>query len=424
MIWAMTEEYNPNSRKKIIVGLALLTAWIIMTIIPTVFKDKTGRLFDDPYDRNDYFERGKWFTENTLPLSEYPQIPTLLFGINHLTSMWGNSNMQLTLYVAFFSLEMLLVLFLVYKVLLKLLPAGFSNYALLVLLPPTLYFTYNRFDILPAYLCLIAYSAATKREWMMVSIILSIATFTKWYPILLFPGFFMYAVNRESKFQWNMILGFTMTSSAIVLLSYLYGGLATVLAPYQFHLARGLEYTALPVLIHNMIRGLLGIQINLPLFFLFFFIAQVSGPILIFLVKLDSLNALIDYSIVVIGLFMLFSRIWSPQWFLWLIPFLIISAKNLKTVGLIIVYNLATYLSFPLISDYYGSNSYQFYFSGLLTYVILLVIILRSVMNLKQASILTRLKTDQVYLPDLAYTPAQYARAAQPDPSLRRAPRS
>ena len=362
--------------------IILLVAWAIMTIVPSTFKDKTGRLLSDTYDRNDYFQRGKWFIDGTIPLSEYPQIPTLLFGIDHLTSMWFDTNMQLAVFIAFFSLEMLFVLFLVFNALSKLMPPGLSSYAFLVLLPPTLYFTYNRFDILPAYLCLLAYNAITKRQWIIVSIVLAIATFTKWYPLLLFPGVLMYARVLESKFQWKMIVVFAAMSGAIVLVSYLYGGFETLLAPYQFHMGRSMDFAALPGLIDNLMRNLLGVQINTLYFFLFFFVLQVSGPILVFFIKLDSLDTLIHYCIVVTGLFVLFSRIWSPQWFLWLLPFLIISAKNKKTVWLIIAYNFATYLCFPVIFDYYGNFSYQLQVSSLLLYLILFVIILRSVIKL------------------------------------------
>jgi hypothetical protein len=116
-----------------------------------------------------------------------------------------------------------------------------------------------------------------------------------------------------------------------------------------------------------------------------------SAPILVFFIKLDSPDVLIDYCIIVTGSFVLFSRIWSPQWFLWLLPFLIISARNIKSVGLIIAYNVTTYLCFPVIFDYYGSSSYQLQISGLLTYLILFIIILRSVGNLKRVSDLAKI---------------------------------
>lgn len=386
--------YSSKNGKLFLVSITLLAAWFIMTTVSPVFKGKTGRLFSDTYDRSDYFERGKWFTEHTPPLSEYPQIPTLLFGINNLTSMWAETDMQLAVYLAFFSFEMLFILFLVINLLLELLPPNFQNYAFLMLLPPTLYFTYNRFDILPAFLCLTAYSAATKRQWTKVSIILAVATFTKWYPVLLFPGFFMYAFYLESKFQWKMIIGFAVTSIAILLLSYLFGGFESVLATYQFHMARNVDYIAFPVLINNLVRSVLSIPLIPPNYLLFFFIMQISAPIMIIFVKLESLDQLIDYCIVVMGLFVLFSRIWSPQWFLWLLPFLIISAKNAKTVWLIIVYNISIYLCFPLIFDSYGKSSYQMQIAGLLTYLILIFLIFRSIKNLKQVFSFSKIKTD------------------------------
>jgi hypothetical protein len=372
-----------NNRKRLfIAGIILLAVWITITFIPLVLKNKLGSFVFDYHDTAIYFERGKWLTEGTPPISEYPQIPTFLFGIDRLLSGWVDTNMQFNVFVAILSLEMLLILFLFFKGLLAVLPKGFGNYAFLALLPPTVYFTYNRFDILPAYLCLIAFIAATKKQWIMASIILSIATFTKWYPALLFPGFFMYATTLEKKFQWKMILSFAITSIAILLLSYLYSGLEPILAPYQFHIARDIEFLSFPVFLSDFIRGALDIQRSLPYYFLFLFIIQVSAPILIFFIKLDSLDALIHYCIIVTAVFILFSRIWSPQWFLWLLPFLIISSKNLKTAGVILVYNLITYLGFPVFFVTYGQYSDPLRILILLTYFFIFAMILRSIVNI------------------------------------------
>jgi hypothetical protein len=379
--------YSGNNRKRLfIAGIILLAVWITLTFVSIVFKDKTGSFVFDYHDSALYFERGKWLTEGTPPISEYPQIPTFLFGVNRLLSTWIDTNMQFNVFVDIFSLEMLLVLFLFIKVLIEVLPKGLSNYAFLALLPPTLYFTYNRFDILPAFLCLMAYLAATKKQWIMVSIILSLATFTKWYPALLFPGFFMYATTFEKKFQWKMILSFAITSFAILLLSYLYGGLESILAPYQFHVARDIEFMAFPAFLSDFIRSALDIQRSLPYYFLFLFIIQISAPILIIFKKIDSLDALIHYCIIVTGVFILFSRIWSPQWFLWLLPFLIISSKNFITAGVILVYNLLTYLSFPVFFVYYGQYSDPLRILVLLIYIFLFAIIFRSIINIKSTS--------------------------------------
>lgn len=374
---------NQNNQKKTLTAwMIILAAWIIMTVAPLIYQDKTGRLFADYYDRSFYFERGKWFINNTIPTSEYPQIPTLLFGINHITSNWlDNPNMQMQIYVAVFSLEMLIVLFLVFKKLVELLPFQLSKYAYLVLLPPSLYFTFNRFDILPTYFCLLAYGFARNKRWGAASIVLAIATFTKWYPALLFPGFFVYASLSNKKFQWKMVFIFLTICTLILLPTLVMGGIDTILAPYKFHAERGMEYIALPVLIYKFLST--SLNINLQYFLLLFLVLQFLAPILLLSIKIDTLEFLINYSIITIGMFILFSRIWSPQWFLWLLPFLVLSTRTKKDAGIIIAYSLIMYIAFPLIFDIFGMDSFQLRAVGLFGYFILFTIIIRSIMKLK-----------------------------------------
>lgn len=369
-------------RKEFIVLIFLLAAWCMMTIIP-LSNIQTGRLLVDYYDRALYFEDGKWFITNTPPVSGYPQIATWLFGIDHVASKSFNTNLQRDIYVAFFSLQMILVLFFAFKVLLRLLPSNRIFYSFLVLLPPTIYFSYSRFDILPAFLCLIAYAAAVKKHWILASFILAVATLTKWYPILLFPGFFIYATRQESKFHWKMVFTFVVTCIVILVLGYLHGGKESFLMPYKFHISRNMEYVALPVLMHHFLSNI--VSINLDHYFLAFFILQISIPILALLMNLDSSDSLIHYSILSIGVFILFARIWSPQWFLWIIIFLILSARRVLDVILIVLYNLITYLSFPIIFDAFGPDSFQLKICGLITYVILGYIIIRSIRSIKFA---------------------------------------
>lgn len=381
---------NNHKRKLFYVWVCLLMAWFIMAITPLLGGMDIG--LADYNDLKVYFQRGKWFTENKPLVSEYPQIPTLLFGVNHAASMWFDADLQLGVYVVVMTLEMLIILYLVFKVLLELLPPHLSRNIYLLFLPPTLYFTFYRFDILPAYLCLIAFGAATKQQWMKTALLLALGTFTKWYPILLFPGFFIYASLLEKKFQWKMVWVFIATGLAILLLSYLQGGLITLTAPFKFHLARGMEYAALPVIVNNSLHNFLNININLRYMFPLFFIIQVSAPLLVLFTKLDTLDALVDYCIIVIGVFVLFSRIWSPQWLLWLVPFLLLSSKNAQTIWLLIAYNLTSYICFPIIFAHYGGSSYQLQIASLSIYITLIAIIARSIRNTKFTNMLIRLK--------------------------------
>jgi hypothetical protein len=63
-------------------------------------------------------------------------------------------------------------------------------------------------------------------------------------------------------------------------------------------------------------------------------------------------------------------------------PFLVISSRDKRFVAIIIAYNIMVYLCFPILFTYTGTSSYQLKISSLLTEVILLVILIRSLKHI------------------------------------------
>ena len=243
-----------------------------------------------------------------------------------------------------------------------------------MLLPPTLYFVLNRFDILPALLCLLAIQKAQKKQWIFTAIILALATFTKWYPVLLLPGFFVYASVQENKLNWKMVIAFFMASLVLLLPTFIQGGFTAVIAPFQMQIARSMQYVALPLLISILlVNGPISPQFLQTVFrFL-----EISSPILCIFLKIDTLDKLVDYVILSVSLFILFSSNNSPQWFLWLMPFLILSIKNWRDVVLIIFYNIITYLFFPIVFNLYGNSSTPLKILAVINYLILAWLLVR-----------------------------------------------
>jgi hypothetical protein len=136
-------------RKDFFVWIVLLIAWLSMSIVPLLIP-KTSGLLADYHDLVVYFMRGNWIMDNSPMVSEYPPVPTLLFGANRLLVSMFDALPQKEFFVAIFSLEMMLVLFLVYKVMTRLISNSLFVIAI-ILLPPVIYFTYSRFDILPVF---------------------------------------------------------------------------------------------------------------------------------------------------------------------------------------------------------------------------------------------------------------------------------
>lgn len=365
-----------KKKRNFIIWILLLFIWLLFITIPSLLKNQTGSLIFDPHEYASYYDRGGWIYSSAAPVCEYPQIPTYLFGLTRFVSDSFSPEIQFGVFYAVFSLEMMVALFFLFKVLEDLLPQKNKPFALLMFLPPVLYFVLNRFDILPALICLLAIKKAQKKQWIFASIFLAIGTFTKWYPLLLFPGVFVYASFQENKLNWKMVLAFLLTSMVILLPTFIQGGVAAILAPYQFHFARGMEYVALPVLISSLLENRLIAPQLLNLLFLFI---QLSSPLVCVFLKIYTLDNLVDYGVLCIALFILFSRINSPQWFLWLMPFLILSIKDKKDVLLILFYNLITYVFFPIVFNSYGNSSFPLKVLAVTSYMILVFLIVRSV---------------------------------------------
>lgn len=372
----------PNNQKAndknlfLYIWALLLFVWCLSLLSPLIFE--TGRYISDYVDISAYYDRAKRVLTHEVPVSEYPQIPTYLFGLNELIAGFFNVTIRFGIFYSITAFEMIVALFIVVKILYESFPSDRTYRCLLMLLPPTLYFVLNRFDILPALLCLIALKMAQKKKWVFSSIILAIATFTKWYPILIFPGFFVYASTQENKLQWKMIVFFLMTSFFIIIPTYFQGGIEAVLFPYQFHVIRGMEFVSLPVLINNILVNFVNISISQQYFSLFFFILQILSPLLVLFLKINTLERLVKYCIIVISMFILFSRVNSPQWYLWFLPFLIISLKNKTDAWIIVLYNIITYLFFPVVFDLFGPLSIQSQMLAISRYIILAITIIRS----------------------------------------------
>jgi hypothetical protein len=278
---------------------------------------------------------------------------------------------------------MAIALFFSVQILYKLLTPEKKALCLLLILPPTVYFTINRFDILPVLFSLIAVYYLNQKKWGRASIFLAIATLTKWYPILLFPGAIIYSYTVEKRFLGRVFIFYFLTIALIILPTFIIGGIEAFAFPYQFHIARGMEYVSIPLLIHDLLKKTDLVNLNLTMYFVIFFLLQVISPVSILLIKLKNIETLFNHFVLVISMFILFSRIDSPQWFLWLIPFLILTAKNKFDVWLIAIFSFSTYLFFPVAFDVFGPSSAQFKCAGISWYILLSVFVLRSIKRLQ-----------------------------------------
>ncbi len=368
----------------ILTACVLLLYWLLGSSLLRFNLGSKVRFANDDYDRKVYFMRGAWLPNHSVAyrdvFSEYPQVPTALFGLLRGAVLGEKEPAAAFLdYSMIFSGLMLAVLFALVVMVERALPAGRKTLALLLLLPAPLYFSYNRFDVLPALLCLMALVLVRERMWMPVAALLGVATLTKWYPALLVPPILVYMFYQRVSLT-RIIAFLTIYGTVCVLIlmpTLIDGGVSAVLVPYTFHAARDVGPSALPGLLQPLLDTIPFLRLPLGILDLVVLALQVAPSLGAALVRLDSFPRLLNWMTLTVTAFTLFSRIWSPQWLLWIFPFLILLAETRFDVALTAAYGIVTYIQFPIVYDVFGRLSPQMHLISWLN-IALLVLILAS----------------------------------------------
>jgi hypothetical protein len=271
----------------------------------------------------------------------------------------------------------------------ELLPPSRKPLALLMLLPPSLYFTINRFDVLPALLTLVAIRLLQGNRSAAAGAALAAGAMTKWYPALLLPAFAIHLWRRDGRAPWSLLLSFVAVTAVVAAPTLWLGGIDAFLVPYRFHGARGLVTGSLPLLIHDAVRSVSGVSVDGPAYRLLFVLLQLAGLPLCVLHRSDRMESLVHCCLVAVLPFVMFSRVASPQWILWILPLALLVARSRADVAWLVIYSLATYLVYPLAWDALGEHSIAVAVGWALLFVILARLALRSLFELRADNALT-----------------------------------
>ncbi len=356
-----TAEDNPRLFRLLTILMMALVA-ILLLVGYNNFGSK-ARYINDYYDRADYAERGIWVLTGQVPYrdipSEYPQIPVVLFGLvtwvakTILPVSWPVS----AGFAVLWSLLMMVVFLLAVWQMHRFLPRGSKNLTWLLLLPSVIYFSLNRFDMLSVYLGLIAFMYLRDKRYALAITFLAIGVFTKWYLGLTLPFILAYEFNQTRHLPWRSILIFSVTSILIVLPTFVLGGFQAVWQPYGWHLGRVMEPGTLIWFFNDIANKLSHGDVSLISSVSIFTIIQFMGVITILITRMDTFKKVLLASAISILVFIIFSRIYSPQWWLWVLPFLILTVDNKVDIILIVVYDILNYITFPLVYDLTGRES-------------------------------------------------------------------
>lgn len=393
-------------------SILLLTMLVIASLAVSIgfkrnFRSEIGFL-NDYSDIMVYAVRGSWYPYSKTPYtdvpSEYPQAATYLFAVPYvilgfpvgldtrlikeietfvasdlptnpnLPSSPHLGNRLLLRYSLVFSLIMIPFLFFSILIVRRLRPDR-KYLAFLMLLPAGLFFTHNRFDIIPAFLSLLAVYLLSKDRFKLSAFVLALGFLTKWYVVLLLPVFLTYSYTKSRRINRPMILVFVLTCLALLLPTILTGGVHGLLAPHVTQLSRGLDQPSLFFLLYILFERGFGINIFNIYSSAALLVLQFSTIPFLVTSRVDSVENVIGWSLLSVLVFIIFARINSPQWILWVSPLLILLAGGRMFVTGIILLDLLSYLQYPVLYTLHTFNDayhdlFLFVFSARLTLLI------------------------------------------------------
>jgi hypothetical protein len=341
----------------IVLAIAIATAYaVLIGFVPERIGPSSAtpggiRLIRDDYDRSVYFERSAWWRDNLAPYSqvfiEYPHVATYYFAFpaslshNLQTYMWVHSALMAIVYVIAVAAWTRLATIL-----------HTPNWAVLgLLLPAFLYFSLNRYDILPATLTLLSVLALLRKKphWALITLILAMGL--KWYAVILLPLYLARLHTQKQLRTSHIATCFVTFILTIAPLLYI-GGWRDILAPYIWQASRGMNIDSLPQLVSTVLHT----TFSIDLVKIIFGLAQLCiliAPGVIILRNAKQGGHITDRMFVglcglCILLFTWFTIFYSPQWIIWWLPFALLLVRRPRHILLIGIVDLAHYAQYPI----------------------------------------------------------------------------
>jgi hypothetical protein len=401
--------------------VTLVAAVIVLPLLALVWwlptpGDQSIRLLEDDHDRHVYYQRGSFLPREAVPYlevhSEYPELATWFFALpfflidapadpaayvsakpEDLERHRPVIERYFDLHSTFMAICLILLVLVSAKICERL--GRDPRFALLALLPASLYFTFSRYDVLPVLLISTSLLALLSRRHLLAIAIVSCAVLTKWYAILFLPYYLNYAKRKLGK---PVLPGLALSASIaflVVGITFVTGGsryvelkqgrtpqiaiaalpaapLPAALEPLVARLPEGARdfatgglRAALSPYLHQGSRttnpGGLYDQMKVRWFdiaygsdlekriLLALTILQFAAIVFGFLVPMREDMQLVRWLCFATACFVLFAKFYSPQWVMWTTALALLFARSKALLATVIALEVFIYVQFAIV---------------------------------------------------------------------------
>lgn len=243
------------------------------------------------------------------------------------------------------------------------------------LIVPNLIVVFARYDIFAALLTTIAFWAVLKQRPTQAGLWLGLGIAAKLYPIVLIPIFSIYYFTKQQYHAITKFLLGSILTVAAVFLPFAFAAQEKFFSFLTYHRERGLHIESLPggILLLLQKFGVLNAPFDLN-YGAYHFTTPIVVPILkvlpIFTWSLlgvalfyclkafrreytvsgeISYRTLATYIIITLLVFIMTAKVFSPQYLVWLLPFLPLLRLNRVTIAFITAISVTTLLVYPML---------------------------------------------------------------------------
>ncbi len=357
-----------------LIAIGIVATLFFLTPVLPYLNPEGMPLFYDDWDLIVYFRSSTWVVSELALYrnidTEYPLLANLIFGALRYVSDILRPMMEWLLPAnvdklsasfsfiwVWISTSALLLIYLIRQS-----SAVYRLNWLLWLTPGALYFSLYRFDLFPAFACFVCLLCLQRSRIGWASLWLGIAVALKGYALFFVPVYCLYLWQQNGFLKATLqgtivITPFAAFNAATVL----YAGVDAWWTTYAFHLDRGMNREST---YEALVYGMRFVSDTGHKEVYSFFadgavakLAQVFVVIVAIVAKPKTLEELTASFLLVTMGFIVFNIFSSPQFLLWILPFVCFLRHRLLLV-LTVTYGVYSYLCFP-IAYTIGGPTYQ-----------------------------------------------------------------
>lgn len=197
--------------------------------------------------------------------------------------------------------------------------------------PLVIVHAFTNYDILPIFCAVLAIEALGRRRFVRAGLLIGLGTALKLWPLFLLGAVLTLAVRRR------VFRGFLVTTATAALTWLLLNLPVAIWFPqgwrefFRLNSERGAEWTT----IYQLASRLFGLDlspatINVVSFVLF---AASCAAIFVFGIRCPKEPRLVQLALLIVAAFLLFNKVWSPQYSLWLLPLVVLALPHWRLVA-------------------------------------------------------------------------------------------